>query len=492
MRAWHAWLSHTRASRVMVDENELRRRKKDKEQQQKPLPSDAPGEGGSNLSGEYGNIALLFVLYTLQGVPMGIRAVFPLALKERGASFADLATFSLSSWPFSLKLLWAPIVDVAYIHSIGRRKTWMVPAQLLIGAAMIGISFRLGDLLYGSKPEVPTLAVLFFCLQFLVATQDIAVDGWALTMLRPENVGYAATCNAVGQTFGYAIGFTGYTVLEQLGVTDLSTFLFVWGVVFLVVTAVVALFKREAPLAKEDEPEGVVTAYRQMFSMFGLQPMWRLLLVLFTWKMAFPILESVAPLKLQDLGVPKEHLAYMTSLLMPMYVLLPLLVSKWTSGPRPLSVALRTYPLKVLLIPSCIALGHFAPMALTGGAAPGGSIPWAFYAAILAVMALGAVASETMFVAQMAFFARVSDPALGGTYMTLLNTMANLGGKWPETATLFLVDYATCLEDSCSFKRDGFYVVAALCTVVGVLWYVPGRSLVRSLELAKPELWKIH
>ena len=34
-----------------------------------------------------------------------------------------------------------------------------------------------------------------------------------------------------------------------------------------------------------------------------------------------------------------------------------------------------------------------------------------------------------MFVSIMAFFAQVSDPAVGGTYMTLLNTITNLGGK---------------------------------------------------------------
>ena len=32
-----------------------------------------------------------------------------------------------------------------------------------------------------------------------------------------------------------------------------------------------------------------------------------------------------------------------------------------------------------------------------------------------------------IFVAQMAFHAKISDPAIGGTYMTLLNTVANLG-----------------------------------------------------------------
>ena len=48
-----------------------------------------------------------------------------------------------------------------------------------------------------------------------------------------------------------------------------------------------------------------------------------------------------------------------------------------------------------------------------------------------------------MFVAVMAFFARVSDPAVGGTYMTLLNTLSNLGGNWPGTLALWMVDSLT-------------------------------------------------
>lgn len=49
----------------------------------------------------------------------------------------------------------------------------------------------------------------------------------------------------------------------------------------------------------------------------------------------------------------------------------------------------------------------------------------------------------SMFVAVMAFFARISDPAVGGTYMTLLNTVSNLGGNWPSTVVLWLVDVLT-------------------------------------------------
>lgn len=42
------------------------------------------------------------------------------------------------------------------------------------------------------KPQILLLTVVFFCLWFLTATQDICVDGWCLTMLQRRNVGYAA------------------------------------------------------------------------------------------------------------------------------------------------------------------------------------------------------------------------------------------------------------------------------------------------------------
>lgn len=53
--------------------------------------------------------------------------------------------------------------------------------------------------------------------------------------------------------------------------------------------------------------------------------------------------------------------------------------------------------------------------------------PPGFLGALTAFMCVHAVVSQAMFVAQMAFFARVADPAIGGTAMTLFNTVANLG-----------------------------------------------------------------
>jgi len=51
--------------------------------------------------------------------------------------FVSQAEFSLVTWPFSLKLLWAPIVDTFYSKRFGRRKSWLVPAQYVIGLFML-------------------------------------------------------------------------------------------------------------------------------------------------------------------------------------------------------------------------------------------------------------------------------------------------------------------------------------------------------------------
>ena len=55
-----------------------------------------------------------------------------------------------------------------------------------------------------------------------------------------------------------------------------------------------------------------------------------------------------------------------------------------------------------------------------------------------------------MFVSHVGFFAKVSDPKVGGTYMTLLNTLSNLGGNWPSTLALWLVEPLTWKECSVS------------------------------------------
>ena len=86
------------------------------------------------------SILFLMFLYVLQGIPLGLISAMPLLLTNNGISYADQAIFSFAFWPFSLKLLWAPFVDSLFLKNFGRRKSWLIPIQYLIGLFMIYIS----------------------------------------------------------------------------------------------------------------------------------------------------------------------------------------------------------------------------------------------------------------------------------------------------------------------------------------------------------------
>ena len=93
-----------------------------------------------NVTRDRRNIALLVFLYVLQGIPLGLVGAMPMLLQTRKVAYKDQATFSLVFWPFSMKLLWAPVVDTAYFSRFGRRKSWLVPVQYLIGIFLLILS----------------------------------------------------------------------------------------------------------------------------------------------------------------------------------------------------------------------------------------------------------------------------------------------------------------------------------------------------------------
>lgn len=70
-----------------------RQERSDREQQEQLLASqqhhhpDDDKHEASDLRGDWGNIAILFFLYLLQGIPIGLAAAIPMLLQNRGASY---------------------------------------------------------------------------------------------------------------------------------------------------------------------------------------------------------------------------------------------------------------------------------------------------------------------------------------------------------------------------------------------------------------------
>lgn len=394
------------------------------------------------------NIATLLILYTLQGIPMGLSSSLPLIFKEKGASFESLSLFSLVSIPFSLKIIWAPLVDSLYFPSIGRRKTWLIPVQLLTGMVMIVGSHHLDAWIEDTNGiDIYALSIFFGGLYFLMATQDIAVDGWALTMLSRENVGYASICNSIGQSLGIFIANQSYIALSDpmwcrkfLGfqnnevLVSLASFVHFWGWVFIVITLGVIVFKSERKTDISEEPDGLLDTCRHVLSVVRIRSVVTLIGVLLTWKMAFGATDSVFTFKLQEYGVGKSDLATISSFLMLLGFVLPVFISPIVTL-RPLEVVLSGYTLKLF---TSVLRWIIVQMARERQA-DAQSLDESFFVPLIVTLFLHDVASIFMFNGAMAFFNKVSDPSIGGTYMTLLNTVTNLGNMWPASLALWLL-----------------------------------------------------
>lgn len=122
---------------------------------------------GSDWRKDKSSISLLLFLYLLQGVPLGMAASIPLIIQSHGTSWSQQATFSLAFWPFSLKLIWAPIVDAIYSNKYGRRKSWLIPIQYLIGLVMIILSYHINDLLFTTpKSTLPESSRFSFYINY--------------------------------------------------------------------------------------------------------------------------------------------------------------------------------------------------------------------------------------------------------------------------------------------------------------------------------------
>lgn len=127
------------------------------------------------------NFMLLVLLYFLQGVPMGLAGgSVPFLLKSH-LSYGQIGIFTLASYPYSLKLLWSPIVDAVWSPRLGRRKSWILPIQVFSGLGMLYMGGRAEKMMVAAGAAdgsgVWTFTWWWFFLVFLCATQDIAVDG---------------------------------------------------------------------------------------------------------------------------------------------------------------------------------------------------------------------------------------------------------------------------------------------------------------------------
>ena len=187
------------------------------------------------LATKRGRLAAFFALYLTEGIPLGFTATaIATQMRRQGVGPAEIGAFVGSLYlPWAFKWAIGPFVDVLASDRWGRRRMWIVIAQVLMVATLLAalpVSF---------SAQLKLFTVLILIHNVFGATQDVAIDALAVNTLREDERGLANGLMFGGAYLGQTIGGSGVLFLTPvIGFPSTFVVVAIW---ILSITLLVAL-----------------------------------------------------------------------------------------------------------------------------------------------------------------------------------------------------------------------------------------------------------
>ena len=231
-------------------------------------------------------------------------------LKDIGATNTDIGLFAIASFPYMMKFLWAPMVDLIKIpylsKKLGHRRSWLllIHLSLMVGLVLMGFS----------NPTPHSLrftAIVALALAFLAATQDIIVDGYRIEILSMKE-----SVPGIGMLiFGYRLG----SITAKAGTLYLAHY-FSWPVAYcvmslLILVGVVAIFFNPEPDEKP-KPDRVIyhTVVKPFTEFIRRSGYWWLpVLFILLYRLADAMINNMATSFYMEIGFTKADIATVTN-----------------------------------------------------------------------------------------------------------------------------------------------------------------------------------
>lgn len=181
----------------------------------------------------------------------------------------DVSTIGYFAWvglAYSLKFLWAPLLDRYALFGKDRRRSWMLTMQVLIA---IGL-FALGQM--NPTTDLALMAALCVTIAFFGATQDIAIDAYRREICRDEELPFGMTMGNYG--FRLAMIVTGGL---GVGLVGEAPFYLSWGQLYAAMAACMSIgflttwFAPE-PDVVEGSPQTLISAVVEPLRDFFARP----------------------------------------------------------------------------------------------------------------------------------------------------------------------------------------------------------------------------
>ena len=196
-------------------------------------------------------VLVLFFLGFSAGLPFPlVYSTLSAWLEEAGLERSTISTFAWLGFAYSLKFVWAPLVDSLRLPVLtgllGRRRSWMLLAQLSIGLSLLIMS--------GIDPaeNVEAFALIALAVAFSSATQDIVIDAYRIECAESRMQGVLAAA--------YQYGYRVAMLLSMAGALALAEFA-PWSVTYMAMAGCMAIGVATTLWCREPDVEVVATRY---------------------------------------------------------------------------------------------------------------------------------------------------------------------------------------------------------------------------------------
>ena len=196
-------------------------------------------------------VLVLFFLGFSSGLPFPlVYATLSAWLEEAGMERSTLSTFAWLGFAYSLKFVWAPIVDSLRLpvltRMLGRRRGWLLLAQASVAFSLVILS----DI--DPAMQVGAFAMVALAVAFSSATQDIVVDAYRIECAEDRMQGVLAAAYQYGYRVSLLISMAGALYLAEYAS---------WSMTYKVMAACMGIGVLTTLLCKEPEDRGSVAAY---------------------------------------------------------------------------------------------------------------------------------------------------------------------------------------------------------------------------------------
>jgi MFS transporter, PAT family, beta-lactamase induction signal transducer AmpG len=159
-------------------------------------------------------VAVLGLLGFSAGLPyLLVFSTLSVWLRESGIALSTIGFVSMLSLTYSIKVLWAPVIDsirlAGPLRRLGARRSWMLLAQCLIAVSLTGLA--------STDPTVSLLPVVLcaFALAFGSATQDIVIDAYRIEVAAVEQQAALSAAYIFGYRLALLVGGAGALFIAE-------------------------------------------------------------------------------------------------------------------------------------------------------------------------------------------------------------------------------------------------------------------------------------